>query len=136
MATADRLDVGLGKGIKGIKVTMKEISQKIKDKNERAERLENEYETVRTAYVKSYGRQKAIRDRKVMLEERLEKSEDRIKEVTRRVQEKEQFAKESQTFSNSLKVTAPNEGEVFEMEEKLRIHKELYAKNYEVRIHL
>jgi len=131
MATSDKLEASLGQGIKGLKESMKNMNQKAKDKNERAERMEKELAVAKQAHIKAYGRLQALKERKIDIEERIERNNDKIKDLTKRVNEKEKFVEESKKFAKSLKVIVPEEHEVMEMEERLRVQKEIYSQHYE-----
>ena len=133
MATSDKLEASLGQGIKSVKENMKNMNQKAKDMNERAERMEKELAVAKQAHIKAYGRLQALKERKIDVEERIEKNNDKIKDITKRLNEKEKFVEESKKFAKSLKVIVPEEHEVMEMEERLRVQKEIYAQHYEVR---
>jgi len=131
MATAARLEHTLSGGISSIKDHMKQMQSSIKEHKEKADRNEAAVEKAKHVYLKAYGRQQAMREKRTDTEEKLEKSEEKLKEITRRVQEKETFLEESRKFNKNLKNVVPEEGEVAEMEAKLKVLKEAYNKNYE-----
>ena len=88
MATADRLDINVGGGLKGVKEIMASLKERIKETNARSLVMEEEKDIAKKKYIKLYGQQQALKDRKLMMEERLEKSEEKLKEITKRFNEK------------------------------------------------
>ena len=92
MATSDRLDISVGDSLKGVKGVMSNLSQRVKETNARSKCMEEESAAVKKKYIKSYGQQQALKERKEMMEERLEKNEEKIKNLTKRYNEKVHFS--------------------------------------------
>jgi len=110
---------------------MQKMRDAIKEMNEKAEVMEkSKVETYHTL-CRTTGKQHALKQRIEDTEEEIEKVEKRKKEMEHRAGEKELFLKESRDFNTSLQVVACDEGAVETKEAELRLHKDLYNKNYE-----
>lgn len=88
MTTVDQNSIGVGSGLHGLKGKMAGLHDRVRDINAQAARMEAERDAAKKRYIRAYGQQQALRDRKLAAEEQLEKKEDKIKELVRRVNEK------------------------------------------------
>ena len=132
MSTSARLDTSLANGISGIKEHMKVMQGNIKELNDKADGFEKQTLEVKKISQMNYQKRMNFRDQISEKEEELRKCLEKLKDISKRVEERSLFLEESKKFHISLKSVTPEEGRVAELEERLKVYKDIYGKNFMV----